>query len=63
MPEGQVLGHDPVEHHLHVVPDVRVPVLIDGQRGGRVEQLDVHQPHGELRQLRELKLERERERS
>ena len=34
----------PVEHHLHVVPDVRVPVLIDSEAGAGVEQLDVHDP-------------------
>ena len=32
----------PVEHHLHVVPDVRVPVLIDCKAGRGVEKLDVH---------------------
>ena len=55
MPVGQVLGDDPVEHHLHVVPDVRVPVLVDGQRRRGVQQLDMHQAHCELRQLRQLK--------
>ncbi len=55
VPEGHVLRDDPVEHHLHVVPHVWVPVLVDGQRRGRVQQLDVHQPNRELRQLGELK--------
>ena len=54
MPEWQVLWYDSVEHHLHVVPHIGVPVLVDGQGRRRVEQLDVHQAHGELRQLREL---------
>ena len=55
MPEWDVLWDDPVEHHLHVVPHVRVPVLVDGETGGRVQQLDVHQANGELRQLGKLK--------
>jgi 2-methylisocitrate lyase-like PEP mutase family enzyme len=55
MSEGHVLWHDPVEHHLHVVPHVGVPVLVDGEAGGGVEQLDVHQTHRELGQLRQLK--------
>ena len=32
----------PVEHHLHVVPHIRIPVLVDGETGAGVEQLDVH---------------------
>ena len=39
------LRHQSVEHHLHVVPDVRVPVLIDGETGAGVEKLYVHDPH------------------
>ena len=35
----------PVEHHLHVVPNIRVPVLVDGEAGAGVQQLDVHDPH------------------
>ena len=35
----------PVEHHLHVIPDIRVPVLVDGEAGAGVQQLDVHDPH------------------
>ena len=31
------LRHQSVEHHLHVVPDVRVPVLVDGETGAGVE--------------------------
>ncbi len=57
MPEWHVLGDDAVEHHLHVVPHVRVPVLVDGQRGGRVQQLDVHQADSEGRQLGQLREE------
>ena len=38
-------SHIPVEHHLHVVPNVRVPVLVDGEAGAGVQQLDVHDPH------------------
>ena len=52
--EGKILRHNSVEHHLHVVPHVRVPVLVDGEGGGGVEQLDVHQSHRELRQLGKL---------
>ena len=55
MPERDVLGNDAVEHHLHVVPHVGVPVLVDGQARRGVQQLDVHQPHRELRQLGQLK--------
>ena len=36
MPERHVLGHNAVQHHLHVIPHVGVPVLVDGQTGGRV---------------------------
>ena len=32
----------PVQHHLHVVPHVRVPILIDGEASRGVEQLDMH---------------------
>ena len=49
--EGKILRHNSVEHHLHVVPHVRVPVLVDGQRGARVKELDVHQADRELGQL------------
>ena len=52
--EGDVLGNDAVEHHLHVVPHVGVPVLVDGETGRRVKKLDVHQTNTELRQLRKL---------
>ena len=55
MPERNVLRHESVEHHLHVVADVRVPVLVDGQAGRGVQQLDVHQTNGELREFRQLK--------
>ena len=41
--EGDGLRDQPVQHHLHVVPHVWVPVLVDGERGGCVEELDVHQ--------------------
>ena len=54
MSEWNVFWHDPVEHHLHVVPDVGVPVLVDGETGRRVKKLDVHQTNTELRQLRKL---------
>ena len=63
MPEGDVLGNDAVEHHLHVVPHVRVPVLVDGQARRRVQQLDVHQPHLELGQLGQLKQTRDKNES
>ena len=48
MPERHIFWHDSVEHHFHVVSHVGVPVLVDGQAGGRVQQLDVHQPDGKL---------------
>jgi len=51
VPEGHVLGHDTVEHHLHVVPHVGVPVLVDGEAGRGVEQLNMHETHRKLRQL------------
>ena len=42
----------PVEHHLHVIPDIWVPVLVDGEAGGGVEKLDVHDSNlGKLNQL------------
>ena len=50
--EGHVLRHYAVQHHLHVVPDVRVPVLVDRQGGGGVEELYVHQTDAKLCQLR-----------
>ena len=43
------------EEHVLPVPDVRVPVLVDGEAGGGVQQLDVHQPNCKLRKLRQLK--------
>ena len=49
--EWKIFGYDSVEHHLHVVPHVRVPVLVDGQGGARVKELDVHQTDRELGQL------------
>ncbi len=42
VPEVHVLRHDFVEHHLHVVPHIGVPVLVDGEAGRGVEQLYVH---------------------
>ena len=60
MPKRNVFRHEPVEHHLHVVADVRVPVLVDGQAGGSVQELDVHQADGELRQFRKLERSKER---
>ena len=55
MSEWKIFWNYSVKHHLHVVPHVWVPVLIDGQRRAGVKQLDVHQPNTELRQLRKLK--------
>ncbi len=52
--ERHVLRDNSVEHHLHVVPHVGVPVLVDGEAGGGVQQLDVHQAHRELGQLWQL---------
>jgi hypothetical protein len=52
--ERHVLRDNSVEHHLHVVSDVGVPVLVDGEAGGGVQQLDVHQAHRKLGQLRQL---------
>jgi len=46
--KGHVLGDYPIKHHLHVVSDVRVPVLVDGETGGGVKELDVHQTNREL---------------
>jgi len=40
--ERNLLRDEPVQHHLHVVPHVRVPILVDGEAGGGVEQLDMH---------------------
>jgi len=51
--EWDRLRHQSVEHHLHVVPHVRVPVLVDGQTGAGVEELDVHDPHLKLSQFRQ----------
>ena len=39
VPERRVFWHKSVEHHLHVVADVRVPILVDGQARRRVQQL------------------------
>ena len=50
--EWKIFWYDSVEHHLHVVPHVRVPVLVDGQGGAGVKELDVHEANRELRQLR-----------
>jgi len=44
----KILRHDPVQHHLHVVPDVGVPVLVDGKAGRGVEELDVQKANAEL---------------
>ena len=35
----------PVEHHLHVISDIWIPVFIDSQAGTCVKQLDVHDPN------------------
>ena len=42
MSEGHIFWNYSVQHHLHVVPDVGIPVLVDGEAGGGVEELDVH---------------------
>jgi hypothetical protein len=34
----------PVQNHLHVVPDVWVPVLVEGEASRGVEQLQVQNP-------------------
>ena len=49
--EWKIFGYDSVEHHLHVVPYVRVPVLVDSQGGARVKELDVHEADRKLGQL------------
>ena len=45
IPEFIFSFHVPVEHHLHIIPHVRVPVLIDGEAGRGMQQLDVHDPY------------------
>ena len=42
VPEGQVFRHYPVEHHLHVVSHIGVPVLVDGKGSRCVKKLYVH---------------------
>ena len=37
-----ILAFPPVQHHLHVVPHIRVPILVDGETSRGVEQLDMH---------------------
>jgi hypothetical protein len=37
VPVGQPLWHDLVQHHLHVVPDVRIPTLVESQTGAGVQ--------------------------
>ncbi len=34
----------PVQNHLHVVPDVWIPVLVEGEARRGVEQLQVQNP-------------------
>jgi len=45
------LRDDLVEHHLHVVPHAGVPVLVESQRGGGVQQLYMKHADCKLSQL------------
>lgn len=43
--------YKPVENHLHVVPDIGVPVFVDGKAGRGVEQLQAQQTNLTIRLL------------
>ena len=57
MSEWKIFWNNSVEHHLHVVPHVRVPVLVDGEGGAGVEELNMHQTNRKLWQLRQLRMQ------
>lgn len=43
VPVRQTLWHDLVQHHLHVVPHVRIPALVQGQTSTRMQDCNHYQ--------------------